>query len=74
MQKQNRRKPQVIDATQTPYTAFGVGVVKGNPRKCIKCGERIKRGEHWRKDTSAADPKHGRYSVIQHATCAGASG
>jgi len=74
MQKQNRRKPQVIDATQVAYTTFGVGVVKGNPRKCIKCGERIMRGDSWRKDTSATDSKCKRYSVIRHSRREGASG
>jgi len=74
MQKQNRRKPQVIDATQAAYTTFGVGVVKGNPRKCIKCGKRIKHGESWRKDTSATASKRSRYSVIRHSRCEGASG
>jgi hypothetical protein len=58
-----------IDATRAPVTTFGTGVIKGNPRKCIKCRKTIKRGESWRKDMSAPDPKHGRYSVIQHAHC-----
>jgi hypothetical protein len=72
MQKGSRRKPQVIDATRAPFTTFGVGIKRGNPRKCIKCRKPIKRGESWRKDTSAADPTLGvRYSVIQHANCEG---
>jgi len=74
MQKQNRQKSKVIDATQAAYSTFGVGVVKGNPRKCIKCGERIKRGERWREDTSATDSKRRRYSVIRHSRCEGAGG
>ena len=69
MLKQNRRKPKVIDATRAAFTTFGASIVKGNPRECIKCGKRIKRGEAWRKDTSATDPRFGRYSVIQHAHC-----
>jgi formate-dependent nitrite reductase cytochrome c552 subunit len=74
MQKQNRRKPQVIDATRAPFTTFGAGVVKGNPHKCITCHKPIKRGEAWRKHTSAPDPKFGRYSVIQHSRCEGGNG
>ena len=70
MQKQNRRGPKLIDATRAAITVFGTGVVKGNPRKCIKCIKKIKRGESWRKDTSPQDgPRSGRYSVIQHIQC-----
>ncbi|MBM3130605.1 MAG: hypothetical protein FJ009_18495 [Chloroflexi bacterium] len=69
MKKKSRN---AIDTTRAAFTTFGVGVVKGNPRKCIKCRKPIKRGESWRKDTSAADPPLGvRYSVIQHAHCEG---
>ena len=71
MQKQSRRKPRVIDATRMAYTAFGRGVVKGNPKRCIKCHQLIKRGEAWIKHASAVDPKYGRYSVIRHANCEG---
>jgi hypothetical protein len=60
-----------IDATRAAFTTFGAGVVKDNPRKCIACGRTIKRGEAWRKDTSAQDPTFGRYTVIQHAHCTG---
>jgi hypothetical protein len=66
------RKRNAIDTTHAAFTTFGVGVVKGNPKKCIKFRKPIKRGEHWRKDTSATDPTLGvRYSVIQHANCEG---
>ena len=68
------KKEKAIHATRAAYTTFGVGVVKGNPRKCIKCGRTIKRGEAWRKDTSASNAKFGRYSVLQHAHCEGDSG
>jgi len=68
------KKQNAIDATRAAFTSFGVGVVKGNPKKCIKCRKPIKRGESWRKDTSAVDPKLGRYSVIQHANCEGGTG
>ncbi len=74
MPKQNRRKPQVIDATRMAVTAFGRGVVKGNPRKCLKCRKTIKRGEAWIKHTSAPDPVFGRYSTIRHAHCEGGNG
>jgi hypothetical protein len=66
--------PKQIDATRAAFTAFGVGIKRGNPRKCIKCRKRIKRGESWRKDTSAPDPRFGRYSVIQRAHCEGGNG
>ncbi|MBM3130128.1 MAG: hypothetical protein FJ009_16075 [Chloroflexi bacterium] len=69
------KKQNAIDAMRAAFTAFGVGVVKGNPKKCIKCRKPIKRGEHWRKDTSAQDPTYlERYSVIQHANCEGGNG
>ena len=28
-------KAQVTDATKTPYTSYGVGVKKNNPRFCL---------------------------------------
>jgi hypothetical protein len=59
----------VIDASKMPYTEYGTGVVKGNPRLCISCRKPIRKGQAWRKDTSAADPEFGRYSVIAHADC-----
>ena len=66
------KKQNAIDATRAAFTTFGVGVVKGNPKKCIKCRKPIRRGEHWRKDTSAADSTlRVRYSVIRHANCEG---
>ena len=39
-----KNKPKVkvasiIDATQAPYTIFGIGIKKKNPRRCIGCGE-----------------------------------
>jgi len=69
------KKQNAIDATRAAFTTFGVGVVKGNPRKCIRCRKPIKRGEPWRKDTSAQDPNYlERYSVFQHANCEGGTG
>jgi hypothetical protein len=56
-----------IGLTQAPYTMFGIGFKRGNPKRCLLCGQPIKHGETWTKDVSAADPKHGRYSTIQHS-------
>jgi len=60
----------VIDLTKAPYTTFGAGVRKGNPRKCLACGQPIKGGETWRRDASAEDPGgYGRIVTIQHSRC-----
>ncbi|MBI3788748.1 MAG: recombinase family protein [Ignavibacteriales bacterium] len=66
----------VIDMTKAPYSTCGVGIKKGNPKRCLECGARIKRHDTWRKDTSAEDPSgYGRYSVIRHTpTCPRSSG
>lgn len=59
-----------IDATKAAYTTFGLGVVKGNPRKCLACGRPIGRGEPWRRDASAEDPgSFGRIVTIHHSPC-----
>ncbi len=65
------RKRHTIDLMAAPYTTYGAGVVKGNPRKCIKCCKSIRHGETWRRDASAKDPDgYGRIVVIQHSpTC-----
>ncbi len=59
----------VIDLTKAPYMTYGAGVVKGNPKRCLKCGQVIKKDETWRKYTSADDPEYGRYSIIVHSKC-----
>ncbi len=59
---------QVIDASN-PYTVYGRGIVKGNPRICFKCRKPIKAADAWRLDVSAVDPQFGRYSIIHHAEC-----
>lgn len=59
----------VIDLSRAPYMTFGAGVVKGNPKRCLKCGQVIKKDEAWRKYTSEDDPEYGRYSVIVHSNC-----
>ncbi len=67
------RNCNVVDLSQAPYISFGVGIVKGNPKRCLHCGKPIRKGEPWRKATSAADPEYGRYSVIVHSGCDGAT-
>ncbi len=59
----------VIDLSKAPYMTFGAGVAKGNPQRCVVCGQPIKKGEAWRKYTSAEDPDYGRYSIIVHSWC-----
>jgi len=59
---------KVVDLTKSAFTSFGVGVKRGNPRRCLRCGKQIKRGETWSANTSAEDPEgYGRYTVIQHS-------
>ena len=57
-----------IDAKSAPYTRYGVGLQKRNPRKCIACGLGIKNGEAWVRDASAEDPDgFGRIVTIRHS-------
>jgi|GEM_PF-712634 len=56
-----------IDATSASYSRYGVGIHKGNPRKCIDCGQSIKVGEAWTRDASAADSEYGRIVIIRHS-------
>lgn len=57
-----------IDLKTAPYTRYGVGVQKGNPRKCIACGQGIRKGEAWSRDASAEDPDgFGRVVTIRHS-------
>jgi len=63
-----RKKGHVlIDLTKSPYSVYGVGPVKGNPRRCLECGQTIKRGQTWEKSASAVDPRFGRFVVIRHS-------
>lgn len=67
----NRRKSKsrkLVDLARLPYTQYGVGVVQRNPKRCLRCGQPIRRGQPWSKHTSAADPALGAYSVIVHAS------
>ena len=48
---------------QTPKR--GVGIVKGNPKRCLRCLNPIRRGEAWTKQTSP----DGAYSIIVHDHC-----
>lgn len=52
-----------------PAPQHGIGVVKGNPKRCLICMREIKNGEAWTKHTSPADPQFGAYSVIVHDHC-----
>jgi hypothetical protein len=74
MQKQNQRKPRVIDATQMVVTEFGGGIKRGNPKRCLKCHRLVRRGQPWIRHTSAYEPGFGQYSVIEHANCEGGNG
>lgn len=57
----------VIDLTKAPYTRFGLGIKRNNPKRCLKCSQSIKHGEAWSTDTSTEDPDgFGRYTVIRH--------
>ncbi len=67
LQKKSCLNVQVIDARLVQYTRHGVGLQRGNPRKCIECGEPIKDGETWERSASAADPKCGRIVIIKHS-------
>ncbi len=72
--KINEKTCGVIDATKAAFTQFGVGIVKGNPKKCLFCQKPIQKGDTWVMDTSASDPKYGAYSVIIHSRCTRANG
>jgi hypothetical protein len=47
----------------------GRGIVKGNPKLCLKCQKPIRNGDAWTKRTAIADPEFGTYSIIVHARC-----
>ncbi len=66
------KKQVVHDLTANPIMEFSSGVVKGNPKRCLRCGKPIRKRETWTKHTSPADPVYGRYSVIVHTRCNGA--
>ncbi len=67
--KINGKTVFVIDATKASYTQFGVGIVKGNPKLCLRCRKPIEKDDDWTKHVSAEDPDYGRYSVIVHSRC-----
>ena len=70
--KPNAKAASIIDATQAPYTIFGIGIRKKNPRRCIVCGEPIKPGERWQRDAGVYDPKYKRIVVVRHSpSCPG---
>lgn len=72
--KVNTKTVSVVDATRAPYMQFGVGIVKGNPKKCWFCQKPIRKDDTWVKDTSAPEPKFGAYSVIIHSRCTKTNG
>lgn len=71
--KMKANSPQTVPSA-APTMQFGVGIVKGNPRRCLICRQRIRRGEAWVKHTSPTDPELGAYSIIIHDRCNGARG
>jgi hypothetical protein len=59
------------DARVKGYKEHGKGIVKGNPRRCLRCGQPIRAREKWVKMTSGRDYKLGSYSLIVHDKCIG---
>ncbi len=57
------------DLTMKETVQFGIGVVKGNPKRCLFCLEPIRKEEAWTKHTSPPDPQFGAYSIIVHDRC-----
>ncbi len=68
----NLNRKTASDLAKCAYTEYGVGKVKGNPKRCLHCRKPIRKGEVWTKHVSAEDPKFGRYSFIIHSQCHGA--
>lgn len=63
------RKLLARDLSQYPITEVQVGPDQRGPTRCLRCRRRFKQGEVWRRMTSAADPKYGRYTVGIHNKC-----
>jgi hypothetical protein len=55
--------------TSVPAPQSGVGIVKGNPKRCLICEKEIKNRKRWMKYTSPSDPDLGAYSIIVHQNC-----
>jgi len=53
------KNEKIIDATTFAYTQYGVGVVRGNPKRCLHCRRAIRKGEAWTKQTAAPDSQFG---------------
>jgi hypothetical protein len=66
-QTKKTSSPQSMDLNRYTYTQYGVGIVKGNPKRCLRCGKRIRHGKAWTKDTSPVDTTHDAISVMIHA-------
>ena len=63
------RKLLALDLRQYPITEVQVGPDPRGPVRCLRCQREFKSGEVWRRMTSAADPKYGRYTVGLHNKC-----
>lgn len=57
-----------------PAPVQGVGIVKGNPTRCLKCRQPIREGEAWTKYTSLPEPDSCVYSIIVHDACSSRNG
>lgn len=53
------------------HKTHGIGIVKGNPKRCLNCQKEITEFELWTKYTSPVDPIYGAYSFIVHQRCDG---
>ncbi len=62
------RKTAVVPATH-PAHVPGVGIVKGNPKRCLICQQEIRDGDRWLKYTSPSEPDLPAYSIIVHENC-----
>lgn len=47
----------------------GVGIVEGNPKRCLICQKEIRNGDRWIKYTSPSEPDLPAYSIIVHEFC-----
>lgn len=52
-----------------PAPIRGIGIVQGNPKRCLICQKEIQSGNRWLKYTSPREPDLPAYSILVHEDC-----
>ncbi len=59
----------VIQQEYVVIREYERGVVKGNPKFCLRCGQRIGKDDAWTKTWSMPEADGSRYATIRHNQC-----